>query len=63
MKQQIIKSADESKIAKIKFDSEYQEWQVRLYHVVGGKEVFQKDATYFTTDKEDATGTAQAMIK
>lgn len=52
-------SEDGSKVTKIVWDEEYEEFQVKLW--VDKK--FQKDATYHTDDLQDAVGTAKAMIE
>lgn len=45
-------------VAKIMFDEEYQEFQVKVWI----DRIFQKDATYFTDDIEDAVATAKTMV-
>lgn len=52
-------SEDGSKVAKVVWDDEWEEFQVSI--TITGK--FQKDATYHTDDLEDAIGTAKLMVK
>lgn len=54
-----FQSLDGSRISKIIWDQEYEEFQVRLW--INKK--FQKNATYHTDDLEDAIGTAKVMVK
>lgn len=51
-------SEDGSKVTKIVWDEEWEEFHVKLW--VDKK--FQTEATYHTDDLEDAVGTAKAMV-
>lgn len=52
-------SEDGSKAAKIVWDDEWSEFQVKLWVYTK----FQKESTYHTDDLEDAIGTAKVMVK
>lgn len=52
-------SLDGTKVTKISYDEDYEEFQVKLW--VDKK--FQKEATYHRDDLEDAVGTAKQMVK
>ncbi len=52
-------SEDGSKVAKVVWDDEWEEFQVSI--TINGK--LQKDATYHTDDLEDAIGKAKLIVK
>lgn len=53
-----VKSDDGSKIAKIRYDQEWQEYRVELW--IEGTHIVEGD--YFAYDFEDAMSTAEAMV-
>lgn len=53
-----VKSEDGSRIAKIRYDQEWEEYQVELW--IEGRHV--ADGDYFACDFEDARCTAEAMV-
>lgn len=52
-------NCETAKTTKVYWSSVFQEFTVKLY--VRG--VHQKDADYHTSDRDDALGTAQAMMR
>ena len=49
-------------LVKVIWSEEYEEYVCELYKVDGFSFTHIKHADYFTDDKQDAIGTAQAMI-
>ncbi|MNG20493.1 hypothetical protein D3C85_384920 [compost metagenome] len=56
---QTVTGNETCKVAKIFWNSEWEEFQVVPY--IKGKKI--SDAAYYTDDKEDAISTAEYMVK
>ena len=54
-----VKSEDGNKVAKIRYDHEWEEYRVELW--IEGTYI--EEADYFAYDFEDAKSTAEVMVK